>query len=253
MRAGIACVTLVLALGCARSADDDPAAAHVARGDRELAAGRIAEAKSHFDTAQREARDAAWRTRAECRILGIRRIELTRQDALAALETLSAELASHPSPAAEAAYERQREAVLQIAPEAAARTDLLRAEGVTTVANSRAAEHEAIEELITAKHLSAAVLVLRDLELRRAPGDTKDLEELLVRIGAASEAAADHRLAMLPKDPTEAIASLDEGLIALAGTPGAARLLVERAVLAGSIKRPGDAASRESGVPTRRH
>lgn len=229
MRRALLLLLAVLATpSCGPSADDDGGArSALERGDAELAAGRIDAARAEYERAKDIGATQSWRIRAETRLVGLRRIELGAVDARAAIDALVEEMASSPS-------ESARQEIDRLVDGSDVREEL-RAHAATGLeqaaarrATARAAENSVIDEMISGGQFAAAVLVLRELESRRAADDVADVEAFLERIAVESEAAAERCVAALPSDSQQAVAVLEEKLASFAGTPGAARILAER-------------------------
>jgi hypothetical protein len=220
-------LSLLLPAGCRDGADDGGASALLARGDAELAAGRIDAAREQYERAKEVGGSQAWRVRAETKLVQLRGVETAAQDARFAIDAIAEELATAPSAAAREEWERiLAGASSDAALRAHAETRLAEAE--RRRADARIAENAVVEELIAGGQFAAATLVLRELEARRAADDVAETNALLERIATASTEAAERCIRELPGDDTAAVAVLEEKLAAFSGTPGAARILAAR-------------------------
>lgn len=238
MRTRFAALWLLFLFACSEPVTDGGASREISLGDAELAAGRLDAARRHYETARSLGPTEAWRVRAERQLVLLSKVESNAQDARVALEAISAELASAPSEEARLEFERlvtenDRDGSLRVI------ADQLQRDASARRDAQRAAETAIVDELLAGQQFAAAVLVVRELEVKRAGDDVADLNTLLERIGTASEAAAERCIMNLPSDPGRAAEALEEKLATLAGTPGAARVLAEREIRANSGPRRG--------------
>lgn len=227
MRTRFAALGLLLLFACGEPVTDGGAARELSLGDAELAAGRLDTARRHYESARSLGPTEAWRVRAERHLVLLAKVESSTQEARAALEKIATELGSAPSEEARLEFERlltehDRDGSLRVFGDQLQRDALARREA------QRAAETAIVLELVTGQQFAAAVLVVRELESKRASDDVADLNSLLERIREESEAAAQRCITNLPSDPGRALEALEEKLATLAGTPGAARVLAER-------------------------
>jgi hypothetical protein len=223
----LACCAVLL--GCPAVVESSP------EDTRALAAARATLDRGELDAARdafaslRASRDAVIRAEGE---LGLARVEAARAEierGLADLRALATELAERPSPEAEAAFHALAARASGPAGETLRAAAPVELEAARNAAQARRqVEGAALGGLIERGELIAALVLLRDVEAKRSPGDVEDVATWLERIATASEAEANETLAGLPPTVPEARAAIDAAIGRLHGTPGGARLLRER-------------------------